>query len=457
MTTTYQTELEPLMLAHFEADSIPCEDFTAIHEAWKGKKVLSVTEIRDSLSSVLDDESEFPDELVTSIVNFLVARQGKKVKAEKAEKTESKGKKPKSAVEKPAAVEKSKPVEKAKPVKSVEKSKPVEEVKPVEKPAAVEKAKPVKPVEEVKPVEKSKPVEEPKSVEEVKPVEEPKSVEEVKPAKRKGKKASTQESEKPVVAVGSVEESASSTGVEDIKPPRALNAVALFSRIVSLLQKPSDVPGLNVLAEQEYTLSDGFKSDSKLYVELEEKGVLTWVGQQKTLRDLIVSVTGVLQKPAIISVSAVVRWFITAADQAKIVASYQALNLVEPARKVKTKKAKKTKAVKSDKPKRVAQGYSLFTQRVGQVMKDPSVPFGDLSITLTDSQSEAARATALAKGKPTFLSLLSDHGLNLGTTHQIRDLLTVFTRTSGSPLTVVRISGLLWSMSDAGTREKLLA
>jgi hypothetical protein len=415
--TTYQTTLEPLMLSHFEADSIPCEEFTAIHTAWKSKKVLTAAEISASLSTVLEspeESGEFPAELLTSIVSLLEKQAAGKPKKEKVAKTEKpvvrKGKKSVEA-EKPAEAEKAKPVRKGK--KSVEAVEPAVEVE-VEVEAEAEKAKPV----------------------------------------RKGKK-----SEKPVEPVEPVEP------VQPIEPSpdapvRALNAVALFSRIVSLIQKPSDdVPsGLTELADQEYTLSDGFKPESKLYSELEEKGVLKWVGQKKSLRSLITSVIDVLQKPAIISVSAVVRWFLSSTDQAHIISSYRALNLPEPARKVKkAKKTKKEKKAKQDRPKRIAQGYSLFTQRVGLVMKDPSLPFGDLSITLTDSQSEAARATALAKGKPSFMSILTDYKLKLGTTHQIRDLLKVFNTGEGTPLTVVRISGLLWSMSDSSTREKLLA
>ena len=414
--TTYQTTLEPLMLTHFEADSIPCEEFTAIHTAWKSKKVLTAAEISASLSTVLEspeESGEFPAELLTSIVSLLEKQASGKPK--KAASRKEKASKPsEAAAEKAVEAEKPVEAEKAKPVRKGKKS--VEAEKPVE----AEKAKTV----------------------------------------RKGKKSEKSEkSEAPVEPVEPVEPEAPIEPSPDA-PVRALNAVALFSRIVSLIQKPSDdVPsGLTELADQEYTLSDGFKPESKLYSELEEKGVLKWVGQKKSLRSLITSVIDVLQKPAIISVSAVVRWFLSSTDQAHIISSYRALNLPEPARKVKkAKKTKKEKKAKQDRPKRIAQGYSLFTQRVGLVMKDPSLPFGDLSITLTDSQSEAARATALAKGKPSFLSILSDYKLKLGTTHQIRDLLKVFNTGEGLPLTVVRISGLLWSMSDASTREKLLA
>ena len=413
--SNYQNELETIMMSHFEADSIPCEDFTAIYDAWKAKKVLTESEIRASLSSVLEDTSDLPDELMTSIVNFLVARQGKK--------GGGKGKSEKKPVEK----SEKKPAEKSekKPVEKAEKSE--------KKPETVSVVEEV-PVDSVaKKVKKSKAV---KAVE-VK-------TDEVKTDEVKAVEVKTDE-----VKV-----------VLPEPPVRALNAVALFSRIVSLIQKPS--PALSGLAAETYTLSDGFKPDSKLYTELKEKGVLSWVGQKKTLGDLITSVTGVLQKPAIISVSAVVRWFLPTADQLKIVAAYQALNLAEPERKVKKRKVGKAakameKAAKVAKPKRAAQGYSLFTQRVGQMMKDPSGAFGDERITLTDSQSEAARATALAKGNPAFATVLASHNLKLGSTYQLRELLGLLKASNGTPTTVVRLSGLLWSMSDASTREKLLA
>ena len=417
MTSNYQSELETIMMSHFEADSIPCEDFKAIYDAWKAKKVLTESEIRSSLSSVLEDTSDLPDELMTSIVNFLVARQGKKG-----------GKGGKKPAEKPVEKTENKPVEKT-------------ENKPAEKKPAEKKPVPVSVVEvpadstiKQKKAKKSKPA---------------------SSAVDSSSSSAVDSSSSSVLPVAS-----SSTAEESVLPAapsvRPLNAVALFSRIVSLIQKPT----LSGLAQEEYTLSDGFKPDSKLYTELKEKGVLTWVGQKKTLGDLITSVTVVLQKPAIISVSAVVRWFLPSADQLKIVAAYQALNLPEPERKVKKRKAAKAvekaaKAVeKAAKPKRVAQGYSLFTQRVGQMMKDPSESFGDERITLTDSQSEAARATALAKGNPAFATVLANHNLKLGTTYQLRELLGLLKE---SNTTVVRLSGLLWSMSDATTRVRLLA
>ena len=424
--SNYQNELETIMMSHFEADSIPCEDFTAIYDAWKAKKVLTESEIRASLSSVLEDTSDLPDELMTSIVNFLVARQGKK--------GGGKGKSEKKPVEK----SEKKPAEKSekKPVEKAEKS----EKKPVEKAEKSEK-KPetVSVVEEVPVDSVAKMVKKSKAVKAVEVKTDEVKTDEVKAVEVKTDEVKVVLPEPPV---------------------RALNAVALFSRIVSLIQKPS--PALSGLAAETYTLSDGFKPDSKLYTELKEKGVLSWVGQKKTLGDLITSVTGVLQKPAIISVSAVVRWFLPTADQLKIVAAYQALNLAEPERKVKKRKVGKAakameKAAKVAKPKRAAQGYSLFTQRVGQMMKDPSGAFGDERITLTDSQSEAARATALAKGNPAFATVLASHNLKLGSTYQLRELLGLLKASNGTPTTVVRLSGLLWSMSDASTREKLLA
>ena len=90
MTTTYQTTLEPLMLTHFEADSIPCEEFTAIHTAWKSKKVLTAAEISASLSTVLEspeESGEFPADLLTSIVSLLekqAAGKPKKAASRKA-------------------------------------------------------------------------------------------------------------------------------------------------------------------------------------------------------------------------------------------------------------------------------------------------------------------------------------------------------------------------------------
>jgi hypothetical protein len=238
--------------------------------------------------------------------------------------------------------------------------------------------------------------------------------------------------------------------------------VALFSRIVSLIQKPGDYArSLAPLAGATYTLHDGFKPESKLYAELSEKGVLGWVGQAQTLQALIEGVANTLAKPAVISVSAVVRWFLTAADQATIAEQYAALQLPLPVKAKRVKKAKGPKGAKADqdakepvKPKRAAQGYALFTQRVGQVLKDPGHAFGEHRIILTDSQSESARASAVLKGKAPFASVLASHNLSLGSEYRLGAVLTAL---NVEKQTVVRLSGLLWSMCDQATRERIMA
>lgn len=449
MPSEYQTALESLMLTHFEADSIPCEEFTAIFTAWQAKKTLTGAEIRADLCTVLDDTDDLPAALITAIEGFLVARQGAKdvkkgskkttEKVEKAEKTEKASKKGGKPVKEP----------KVETVKEAETVKPkVEAVKPVEQP----KVETVKPVETVK-------------------AEEPSALKPVK-AKKTKKTAAAAVVETPTLepsaavepSAGVVEPSAAgvvepSAAVE--MPARALNAVALFSRIVSLIQKPGDnARALAPLAGQRYTLHNGFKPESKLYGELAEKGVLSWVGQEQTLQGLIEGVANTLAKPAVISVSAVVRWFLTAADQMAIAEQYAALELpiaVKP-KADKGKKADKAdkgkKAEKALKPKRAAQGYALFTQRVGQVLKNPDDPFGANRITLTDSQSEAARAAAALKGKPTFASLLASHNLTLGVEYALGELLL---KLNTEKQTVVRLSGMLWSMCDSATRARIIA
>ena len=438
MPSEYQTALESLMLTHFEADSIPCEEFTAIFTAWQAKKTLTGAEIRADLCTVLDDTDDLPAALITAIEGFLVARQGAKDVKKGSKKTTEKVEK----TEKIEKIEKTEKTEKAskkggKPVKEPK----VETVKPVEQPK----------VETVKPVETVKEAETVKAVETVKPVK----------AKKTKKTAAAAVVETPTLepSAGVVEPSAA---VE--MPARALNAVALFSRIVSLIQKPGDYArALAPLAGQRYTLHNGFKPESKLYGELAEKGVLSWVGQEQTLQGLIEGVANTLAKPAVISVSAVVRWFLTAADQMAIAEQYAALQLpiaVKP-KADKGKKADKAdkgkkaeKAVKALKPKRAAQGYALFTQRVGQVLKNPDDPFGANRITLTDSQSEAARAAAALKGKPTFASLLASHNLTLGGEYALGELLL---KLNTEKQTVVRLSGILWSMCDSATRARIIA
>jgi len=116
-----------------------------------------------------------------------------------------------------------------------------------------------------------------------------------------------------------------------------------------------------------------------------------------------------------------------------------------------TTAAPKAKRVKKDpSEKRPAKGYSLFTQRIGGVLKGALPDYAATKITITDNFSETTRAKATG-GYQKYTTSLTTGTLTPGGEYSIQALCD----TSETKTSVVSVSGLIWGMCDATTRMRL--
>jgi len=162
---------------------------------------------------------------------------------------------------------------------------------------------------------------------------------------------------------------------------------------------------------------------------------------------------------------------LSSATRESLLAAFQALDLPVPVKKpVKRRRTKaatgasaapvdgtapKAKRVKKDpSEKRPAKGYSLFTQRIGGVLKGTLPDYGASKIKITDNFSEATRAKAVAAGTggyQKYTSLLASGKLTTDGEYSIQELCN----TSETKTSVVSVSGMIWGMCDATTRLRL--
>jgi hypothetical protein len=173
-----------------------------------------------------------------------------------------------------------------------------------------------------------------------------------------------------------------------------------------------------------------------------------------------------IPKPAVVTIAAIVRWFLSTPTRESLLATFLALDLPVPVKKAVKRRAKappaaadgtpaaaapKAKRVKKDpSEKRPAKGYSLFTQRIGGVLKGALPEYAATKITITDNFSEATRAKAVG-GYQKYTDLLTTGALKPGGEYSIQNLCD----TSETKTSVVSVSGLIWGMCDATTRLRL--
>lgn len=91
---TYADEFQELLQMHFDApDDIPCDDFTAIRDAYASRQSLTAAAVRTSIASIIDEEESgpLPEVLISGVVAWLTARVPvKKSKKDPSDKAVSK-------------------------------------------------------------------------------------------------------------------------------------------------------------------------------------------------------------------------------------------------------------------------------------------------------------------------------------------------------------------------------
>ena len=429
---TYADEFQQLLQTHFDADDIPCDEFTAIRDAYLADQSLTASAVRLSIASVIDEEESgpLPEALISGVVAWLAARVPVNVPVKK------------SAVKKV-------PVDKG--VKAVSKT-----VKKTGVAGATPTAAP-----SVIPVN---PAVIPSVIPAVTPAVTPAVIPAVLPA---------------------VPPSDIPAEVPTEKPIKPMNHVARFSQMVSYTCNPGVyATAMEALLNTPVQLLDGFKRDSPLYAMLETTDLLSRIGTRMAFRELTAEIKSKIPKPAVVTIAAIVRWFLSTEAREGLTAAFVALALPIPVkvrsakpskRRAKSPAAgdastasvggassaavtpssagiKRVKRVKRDpSERRPAKGYSLFTQRIGGVMKGAEGAYGSNVVTISDNFSEATKAKPVG-GYQKFTSLLASGTLKAGESYTVANLCGV-TREEKSP--VVSVSGLIWGMCDATTRLRL--
>ena len=410
ISSTYQTDLQQILQEHFEADDIPCEDFTAIFQAYQNGTRLTVDAVQASILTVID-ESEcgaLPASLLTAIVTLLEKRVP------------------------------------APPGKAVKK-------------AVSKKKSGAKPASGAEPASGADPAGDTASIAATVTAPAPTVV-------KKGKKNPSVAATPPPTPPPTPTPVAVVSPVVDV-PVKAMNQVARFSQMVSHVSNPGAYEAvLTPLLTTPVLLEDGFKRESPLFAMVSTTDLLSRVGQTVPFKSLTDAIKSQIPKPAVVTIAAIVRWFLSTATRESLLATFLALDLPVPVKKTVKRRAKaapaaadgttaapKAKRVKKDpSEKRPAKGYSLFTQRIGGVLKGALPDYAATTITITDNFSEATRAKATG-GYQKYTSLLTTGTLTAGGEYSIQALCD----TSETKTSVVSVSGLIWGMCDATTRLRL--
>ena len=441
-TSNYQTELNAILREHFDADDIPCDDFTAIAQAYAEGKSLTAAEVHASIVSVIDEDDcgPLPPALMDAVREWLTGRSAKgKGKTSKVTKKKA------AVSDTPAAVI------------------PVDKKAATAIPAA---AAPVLPAVAAPAVLPAPPV---------------KAVEEKKSVVKKGKKASEAAAAPAVVApvapaavapavVAPIAAVVPAAVEAEAAPVKQMNHVARFSQMVSYVNNPGvHAAALASLLQASIVLEDGFNRASPLFGTLSTTtDLMAQVGRTVTFQELTGLIRAALPKPAVVTIAAIVRWFVPAARREALTAQFVALALPLPVKKAVKRRAKtppatgaeappakRAKRVKKDpSERRPAQGYSLFTQRIGGVLKGTEAAYGATEIVVQDNFSEATKAKPVG-GYARYTGLLADGRLKAGTGYTIETLTGLATASAETKSSVVSVSGLIWGMCDATTRLRL--
>ncbi len=461
--STYQSELQSIMLTYFDTEDLPCEDFTAIYEAYKGRKSLTASEVQASIASVIDEETDLPSELITAVVTFLnkhaASKESKDSKVTKVTKASKDSKAPTESKESKAS--ETAPKETKTPKKAASKKSETALAAPGVTPTISSVVAPSTPSVPVAPSAAEVPAK----------------------AKRVRKAAvavSPVEPVEPVVAVSPVGPSTGGAPVSDDlvggEAVRPMNNVARFSQMVSHIRNPGAfATELVALQNQPVTMVDGFKRESGLYTMLETTGLLSHIGQTLTMKALVDDLYAKVPKPAIVTIAAIVRWYLPVAVREQLTADFVNLNLALPVkiRKAKkgrkrpaesspavveegsteavTKRAKRVKRVKkADAVPRELKGYALFTKRIGELMRGVSTPaYMATGVKISNNYT---------KPNAHYDGLVQTGVLALDGQYTLDGLCKLVQAAPfEGKMSVVRVSGLIWGMSNAETRERLTA
>jgi hypothetical protein len=459
--STYQSELQSIMLTYFDTEDLPCEDFTAIYEAYKGRKSLTESEVKASIASVIDEETDLPAELITAVVNYL-SKNAESAKGVKVTKGGKVGK-----------------AESAAPVEAAKEPKKASSKKSAPAPAATSVVPPVAATSSVVPP--------------AAPASASLGVDVPAKAKRVRKPAADKSAKRAAVAVptgGSPPPSSLTSAAESasVEPVRPMNNVARFSQMVSHIRNPGAFASeMTALQGQSVTMVDGFKRESGLYTMLETTGLLSHIGQTLTMKALVDDLYAKVPKPAIVTIAAIVRWYLPVAVREQLTSDFVNLNLALPVKVRKAKKSRKgDKGDKDDKKRPAAEvssdgegteaassgvgkrakrvkreknadavprelkGYALFTKRIGELLRGVSTPaYMATGIKVSNNYT---------KPNAHYEGLVQTGVLTLDGDYTLDGLCKlVQTAPFEGKMSVVRVSGLIWGMSNVETRGRLTA